>query len=66
MKYTEMCYEENVCLLEAGVLMRWVCFSILFSAYLALRAMGNVAWIPMLMNALGYIFEEVLISTALC
>ena len=32
--------------------------SILFSAYLALRAMGNVAWIPMLINVLGYIFRR--------
>ena len=29
---------------------------ILFSSYLALRALDNVAWIPMLNNALGYIF----------
>ena len=32
--------------------------SILFSAYLALRALDNVAWIPMLNNALGYIFQK--------
>ena len=30
--------------------------SILFSANLALRALDNVVWIPMLNNALGYIF----------
>ena len=35
---------------EMGIL------SILFSSYLALRAMENVAWIAMLNNALGYIF----------
>ena len=29
---------------------------ILFSSYLALRAFDNVALIPMLNNALGYIF----------
>ena len=40
--------------------------SILFSSYIALRALDNVAWIPMLNNALGYIFEEVLIAAALC
>ena len=32
--------------------------SILFSAYLALRALDNVAWIPMLNNALGYILKK--------
>ena len=30
--------------------------SILFSAYLAPRALDNVAWIPMISNELGYIF----------
>ena len=30
--------------------------SILFSSYLALRNLDKVAWIPMLNNALGYIF----------
>ena len=30
--------------------------SILFLSYLALRALENVAWIPMLNNSLGYIF----------
>ena len=30
--------------------------SILFSAYLALRALDNVAWIPMLNNAMRYIY----------
>ena len=40
--------------------------SILISAYLALRALDNVAWIPMLNNALGIYNEEVLIAAALC
>ena len=31
-------------------------YSILFSAYLALRALDNVAWIHMRNLALGYIF----------
>ena len=30
--------------------------STLFSAYLALRALDDVAWIPMLNNVPGYIF----------
>ena len=30
--------------------------SILFSLYLAVRALDNVAWIPMLNDALWYIF----------
>ena len=42
-------------LLEVGGLDEMGIHSILFSAYLALRALDNVAWIPMLNNTLGYI-----------
>ena len=50
MKYTEVRYEENEYLDEMGI------HSILFSGYLALCALNNVAWIPMINNALEYIF----------